>query len=67
MEFRILQLSQAIKSWRLLAPLLMLVLSSSGLAQTLDKAKLDQFLDRLDEKNKAISATARSTKPKRSR
>ena len=34
----------------LLVPLLPLALSTAGYAQTLDKAKLDQFFDRLAEK-----------------
>ena len=65
----------------LFATLLTLPLFTAGYAQTLDKAKLDQFFDRLAEKNKAMgsltmpktatfftpapSATARSTEPKR--
>ena len=35
---------------------LMLVLSVNGFAQTLDTANLDQFLDRLAEKNKAMGS-----------
>lgn len=35
---------------------LVLALSASGRAQTLDTAKLDQFLDRLAEKNKAMGS-----------
>jgi CubicO group peptidase (beta-lactamase class C family) len=35
---------------------LTLVLFTSGYAQTLDKAKLDQFFDRLAEKNKAMGS-----------
>jgi D-alanyl-D-alanine carboxypeptidase len=38
----------------LFATLLTLALSTAGYAQTLDKAKLDQFFDRLAEKNKAM-------------
>jgi CubicO group peptidase (beta-lactamase class C family) len=38
----------------LLATLLTLALFTAGNAQTLDKAKLDQFLDRLAEKNKGM-------------
>src|SRR3989442_12135527 len=38
----------------LFATLLPLSLSTAGHAQTLDKAKLDQFFDRLAEKNKAM-------------
>jgi CubicO group peptidase (beta-lactamase class C family) len=40
----------------LLATLLTLVLFTAGHAQTLDKAKLDQFFDRLAEKNKAMGS-----------
>lgn len=36
----------------LFATLLTLALFTAGHAQTLDKAKLDQFLDRLAEKNR---------------
>ncbi len=38
------------------AALLTLALFASGHAQTLDKAKLDQFLDRLLEKNKGMGS-----------
>src|SRR5882757_5063854 len=38
----------------LFATLLTLAWSTAGYAQTLDKAKLDQFFDRLAEKNKAM-------------
>jgi D-alanyl-D-alanine carboxypeptidase len=38
------------------AILLALVLFTTGYAQTLDKAKLDQFFDRLAEKNKAMGS-----------
>src|SRR5262249_8316797 len=38
------------------ATLLTLALSTTGYAQTLDKAKLDQFFDRLAEKNKAMGS-----------
>jgi D-alanyl-D-alanine carboxypeptidase len=40
----------------LFATLLTLALSAAGYAQTLDKAKLDQFFDRLAEKNKAMGS-----------
>ncbi len=40
----------------LLAGLLTLALFAAGNAQTLDKAKLDQFFDRLAEKNKAMGS-----------
>ena len=38
------------------ATLLTLALCTAGYAQTLDKAKLDQFFDRLAEKNKAMGS-----------
>jgi D-alanyl-D-alanine carboxypeptidase len=38
------------------ATLLSLALGAAGYAQTLDKAKLDQFFDRLAEKNKAMGS-----------
>jgi D-alanyl-D-alanine carboxypeptidase len=40
------------------AILLTLALFTAGYAQTLDKAKLDQFFDRLAEKNKAMGSLA---------
>ena len=40
----------------LFATLLTLVLFTAGYAQTLDKAKLDQFFDRLAQKNKAMGS-----------
>jgi D-alanyl-D-alanine carboxypeptidase len=40
----------------LFATLLTLALCAAGYAQTLDKAKLDQFFDRLAEKNKAMGS-----------
>ena len=40
----------------LFATLLTLALFPAGYAQTLDKAKLDQFFDRLAEKNKAMGS-----------
>src|SRR4026208_1112916 len=40
----------------LLATLLTLACLTPGHAQTLDKAKLDQFFDRLAEKNKAMGS-----------
>ena len=40
----------------LFATLLTLALFTPGYAQTLDKAKLDQFFDRLTEKNKAMGS-----------
>jgi len=42
----------------LLPILLTLALFTTGYAQTLDKAKLDQFFDRLAEKNKAMGSLA---------
>jgi D-alanyl-D-alanine carboxypeptidase len=44
------------KTKTLFAILLTLALSTEGYAQTLDKAKLDQFFDRLAEKNKAMGS-----------
>src|SRR5262249_8861544 len=44
---------------KLLIPtLLTLALFTAGYSQTLDKAKLDQFFDRLDEKRKAMGSLA---------
>ncbi|MEI9809923.1 MAG: hypothetical protein WDO16_19775 [Bacteroidota bacterium] len=40
----------------LIATLLPLALFTAGYAQTPDKAKLDQFFDRLAEKNKAMGS-----------
>src|SRR5204862_1857067 len=40
----------------LFTSLLTLALCAAGQAQTLDKAKLDQFFDRLAEKNKAMGS-----------
>jgi CubicO group peptidase (beta-lactamase class C family) len=45
-----------IKTITLFAILLTLALCRPGSAQTLDKAKLDQFFDRLAEKNKAMGS-----------
>jgi len=45
-----------IKLKTFLAVLLTLALFTAGHAQTLDKAKLDQFFDRLAEKNKAMGS-----------
>jgi CubicO group peptidase (beta-lactamase class C family) len=42
----------------LFATLLTLVFVTAGCAQTLDKAKLDQFFDRLAEKNQAMGSLA---------
>lgn len=44
------------KTQILFATLLTLALFTAGHAQTLDKAKLDQFLDRLAEKNKGMGS-----------
>ncbi|HEY5616146.1 MAG TPA: serine hydrolase domain-containing protein [Bacteroidota bacterium] len=44
------------KTKNLFATLLTLALFTAGYAQTLDKAKLDQFFDRLAEKNKAMGS-----------
>ena len=40
----------------LFTTLLTLAVSTAGHAQTLDKVKLDQFFDRLAEKNKAMGS-----------
>src|SRR5256886_11343006 len=45
-----------LKTKILFATLLTLAFFTSGYAQTLDKAKLDQFFDRLAEKNKAMGS-----------
>jgi len=45
-----------LKTKTLFAPLLTLALFSTGYAQALDTAKLDQFFDRLAEKNKAMGS-----------
>ena len=42
----------------LFATLLILALFTTAHAQALDKAKLDQFFDRLAEKNKAMGSLA---------
>ena len=42
----------------LFTTLLMLALVTAGRAQTLDKAKLDRFFDRLLEKNKGMGSLA---------
>src|SRR5213594_1841501 len=44
------------KSKTSFATLLTLAFFTAGYAQTLDKAKLDQFFDRLAEKNKAMGS-----------
>lgn len=44
------------KTGMVFATLLTLVLITTGNAQTLDKTKLDQFFDRLAEKNKAMGS-----------
>ncbi len=44
------------KTRMLFATLLTLAWFTAGYAQTLDKAKLDQFFDRLAEKNKAMGS-----------
>ena len=44
------------KTRMLLATLLTLASFTAAYAQTLDKAKLDQFFDRLAEKNKAMGS-----------
>ena len=44
------------KTKNLFATLLTLALFTAGHAQTLDKARLDQFFDRLAEKNKVMGS-----------
>src|SRR6058998_571109 len=44
------------KTKNLFATLLTLALFTAGYAETMDKAKLDQFFDRLAEKNKAMGS-----------
>lgn len=53
-EFHIPDISQTMIIKILFAGLLLLSFTSASLAQTLDKAKLDQFFDRLAEQNKAM-------------
>ncbi len=48
--------TRQIKPKKLFAALLSLALFTTGYAQTLDKAKLDQFFDKLAEKNKAMGS-----------
>src|SRR6185369_15075233 len=48
--------SAAMKIKILFATVLTLALGAAGYAQALDKAKLDQFFDRLAEKNKAMGS-----------
>src|ERR1044071_4807705 len=43
---------------KILSVLLLIASVSAPLAETLDKAKLDQFFDRLDEKKKAMGSLA---------
>jgi D-alanyl-D-alanine carboxypeptidase len=50
--------STFMKAKVLFATLLTLAFFTAGYAQTLDKAKLDQFFDRLAEKNKAMGSLA---------
>jgi CubicO group peptidase (beta-lactamase class C family) len=47
---------KTMKTNALVAAFLTVALSTAGYAQTPDKAKLDQFLDRLAEKNKAMGS-----------
>jgi D-alanyl-D-alanine carboxypeptidase len=47
---------KTVKARAFFATSVMLALSVSGFAQTLDTAKLDQFFDRLAEKNKAMGS-----------
>ena len=52
----VLENTRQMKLKKLFAVLLSLALFASGSAQTLDKAKLDQFFNRLAEKNKAMGS-----------
>jgi D-alanyl-D-alanine carboxypeptidase len=56
MELQIRGLSATIKIKIVVAIFLTIALCTSGFAQTPDKAKLDQFFDRLAEKNKAMGS-----------
>jgi hypothetical protein len=51
----------------LFAALLTLALFIAGSAQTLDKAKLDRFFDRLAEKNSALPTSSSNSTPRRTR
>jgi D-alanyl-D-alanine carboxypeptidase len=56
MRLDILKVSNAFAARALFAALLTLALPVTGLAQALDRAKLDQLFDRLAEKNKAMGS-----------
>lgn len=56
MRFDIPKVSTILKARIFFAALLTLALPLTGFAQTLDKAKLDQFFDRLAAKNKAMGS-----------
>ncbi len=56
MELHIREVSKTMNMKVLFATLLTLALCTSGDTQTLNKAKLDQFFDRLAEKNKAMGS-----------
>src|SRR5829696_5575424 len=56
MELYIHNVSKPIIIKKILATLLLLTLFTTGYTQTPDKAKLDQFFDRLAEKNKAMGS-----------
>lgn len=56
MELHIRTLSRTIKLKVVLPTLLTLLLFTAGYTQSPDKAKLDQFFDRLAEKNKAMGS-----------
>ncbi len=56
MGLDIRKVSKTLKARAFFATSLTLALSVTGFAQTLDKAKLDQFFDRLAEKNKAMGS-----------
>lgn len=55
-EFSVHDLFKTMKTKKLLATFLLLALFITGYTQALDKAKLDQFFDRLAEKNKAMGS-----------
>ncbi len=56
MELDIRGLPNTMKIKKFLATLFILAWFNEGYAQTPDKAKLDQFFDRLAEKNKAMGS-----------
>ncbi len=56
MQLHIREVSKTMKMKISFATFLTLALCTAGSAQTLDKAKLDRFFDRLAEKNKAMGS-----------